>query len=227
MINSWWSYGNAYAAISGKPVILDRNTYESQNFYWFSRALLTTNESVSRGILTMMDCGTYLEYNASQKELAAISCDSVDPYVIVSQEDLLKLSTTRAFATWNFDAGVFQQKPFSVTSPQSCSGTATNLNCKNGFTIVDLEAHIDDHHPQRLYWYGDNVTVVDFSDESDLDFSLIVFVLGDEYQSFTIDTNYAESMLVKWLVDAPLEYFETTTTITHPELIRVLHVQNG
>ena len=54
VITSWWDFGHLFAAVADRPVTFDGGTQNSPRAYWVGKALLTNNESLSIGILTML-----------------------------------------------------------------------------------------------------------------------------------------------------------------------------
>ncbi|OPY22761.1 MAG: Oligosaccharyl transferase STT3 subunit [Methanobacterium sp. PtaU1.Bin242] len=54
VITSWWDYGHLFAAVADRGVTFDGGTQNSPRAYWVGKALLTSNETLSAGILTML-----------------------------------------------------------------------------------------------------------------------------------------------------------------------------
>lgn len=54
VITSWWDFGHLFAYEADRPVTFDGGTQNSPRAYWVGEALLTNNESLSVGILTML-----------------------------------------------------------------------------------------------------------------------------------------------------------------------------
>jgi len=54
VITSWWDYGHLFAAVADRGVTFDGGTQNSPRAYWVGKALLTNNETLSAGILTML-----------------------------------------------------------------------------------------------------------------------------------------------------------------------------
>jgi hypothetical protein len=57
LVDSWWDRGYAYAALSGRGVVLDGGSFQSARLYWFSRALAGDDEVFALNLLRMIDCG--------------------------------------------------------------------------------------------------------------------------------------------------------------------------
>lgn len=54
VITSWWDFGHLFAAIADRPVTFDGSSQNSPRAYWVGRALSTSNETLSVGILRMI-----------------------------------------------------------------------------------------------------------------------------------------------------------------------------
>jgi asparagine N-glycosylation enzyme membrane subunit Stt3 len=57
LVDSWWDRGYAYAALSGRGVVLDGGSFQSSRLYWFSRALASDDEILALNLLRMISCG--------------------------------------------------------------------------------------------------------------------------------------------------------------------------
>ena len=54
VITSWWDYGHLFTAVADRPVTFDGSSQNSPRAYWVGKALLTSNETLSVGILRML-----------------------------------------------------------------------------------------------------------------------------------------------------------------------------
>ena len=54
VITSWWDYGHLFTAVADRPVTFDGSSQNSPRAYWVGKALLTSNETLSAGILRML-----------------------------------------------------------------------------------------------------------------------------------------------------------------------------
>jgi dolichyl-phosphooligosaccharide-protein glycotransferase len=54
VIISSWVYGHFFTAVSDRPVVIDGSSQNSARAYWINRAFYTDNESLSRGIFSML-----------------------------------------------------------------------------------------------------------------------------------------------------------------------------
>jgi len=54
VITSWWDFGHLFAAAAERPVTFDGASQNTPRAFWVGRALLTTNENLSAGILRML-----------------------------------------------------------------------------------------------------------------------------------------------------------------------------
>ena len=54
IITSWWDFGHLFTAVANRPVTFDGSSQDSPSAYWVGEALLTSNETLSAGILRML-----------------------------------------------------------------------------------------------------------------------------------------------------------------------------
>jgi dolichyl-phosphooligosaccharide-protein glycotransferase len=54
VITSWWDYGHLFTAVADRPVTFDGGSQTGSRAYWVGKALLTSNETLSAGILKML-----------------------------------------------------------------------------------------------------------------------------------------------------------------------------
>ncbi len=54
VMTSWWDYGHLFAAKADRPVTFDGSTQNNGRAYWVAKALYTSNENLSVGILRML-----------------------------------------------------------------------------------------------------------------------------------------------------------------------------
>jgi len=54
VITSWWDFGHLFAAVAERPITFDGATQNTPRAFWVGRALLTSNENLSAGILRMI-----------------------------------------------------------------------------------------------------------------------------------------------------------------------------
>lgn len=54
VITSWWDFGHLFAAKADRPVTFDGSSQNNGRAYWVAKALLTSNENLSAGILRML-----------------------------------------------------------------------------------------------------------------------------------------------------------------------------
>jgi len=54
VITSWWDYGHFFAASGQRPVTFDGGSQNNPRAYWVGKALYTSNENLSAGILRML-----------------------------------------------------------------------------------------------------------------------------------------------------------------------------
>jgi len=54
VLTSWWDFGHFFTAIGDRPVTFDGGSQNTPRAYWVGRALTTSNENLSAGILRML-----------------------------------------------------------------------------------------------------------------------------------------------------------------------------
>ena len=62
VITSWWDYGHLFAAAADRPVTFDGGSQNSPRAYWVGKALFTSDENLSAGILRMLASSGDLGY---------------------------------------------------------------------------------------------------------------------------------------------------------------------
>jgi dolichyl-diphosphooligosaccharide--protein glycosyltransferase len=67
VITSWWDFGHLFTYEANRPVTFDGSSQNSPRAYWVGKALLTSNETLSVGILRML---------ASSGDLAPLTLDN-------------------------------------------------------------------------------------------------------------------------------------------------------
>ncbi len=67
VITSWWDFGHLFTYMANRPVTFDGSSQNSPRAYWVGKALLTSNETLSVGILRML---------ASSGDLAPLTLDN-------------------------------------------------------------------------------------------------------------------------------------------------------
>ncbi len=58
IINSWWDFGHWFKYVAQRRVTADGTTQGTHVPYWLGKALVTSDENESVGILRMLDCGS-------------------------------------------------------------------------------------------------------------------------------------------------------------------------
>ncbi len=79
VITSWWDFGHLFAYEANRPVTFDGSSQNSPRAYWVGKALLTSNETLSVGILRML---------ASSGDLAPLTLDNYTKNTGLSAEIL-------------------------------------------------------------------------------------------------------------------------------------------
>lgn len=62
VITSWWDYGHLFASAADRPVTFDGGSQNSPRAYWVGKALFTSDENLSAGILRMLSSSGDLGY---------------------------------------------------------------------------------------------------------------------------------------------------------------------
>ncbi|HOQ18401.1 MAG TPA: STT3 domain-containing protein [Methanothermobacter thermautotrophicus] len=62
VVMSWWDFGHLFAVAADRPVTFDGGSQNTPRAYWIGKALTTSNETLSRGILTMLSTSGDLAY---------------------------------------------------------------------------------------------------------------------------------------------------------------------
>ena len=57
LVYSWWDHGHALAALSGRRVVLDGASFQTQRLYWLALALTTRDETLAANLLRLIGCG--------------------------------------------------------------------------------------------------------------------------------------------------------------------------
>ncbi|BAW32165.1 MAG TPA: STT3 domain-containing protein [Methanothermobacter sp.] len=63
VVMSWWDFGHLFAVAADRPVTFDGGSQNTPRAFWIGKALLTDNESLSLGILTMLSTSGDMAYN--------------------------------------------------------------------------------------------------------------------------------------------------------------------
>ncbi len=79
VITSWWDFGHLFTYEANRPVTFDGSSQNSPRAYWVGKALLTSNETLSVGILRML---------ASSGDLAPVTLDNYTKNTGLSAEIL-------------------------------------------------------------------------------------------------------------------------------------------
>jgi dolichyl-diphosphooligosaccharide--protein glycosyltransferase len=90
VITSWWDFGHLFTYEANRPVTFDGSSQNSPRAYWVGKALLTSNETLSVGILRML---------ASSGDQAPLTLDNYTNNTGVSAQiltDILGVNKTQA-----------------------------------------------------------------------------------------------------------------------------------
>ena len=62
VVMSWWDFGHLFAVAADRPVTFDGGSQNTPRAYWIGKALTTSNETLSLGILRMLSSSGDLAY---------------------------------------------------------------------------------------------------------------------------------------------------------------------
>ncbi|MBI2138269.1 hypothetical protein HYU13_01655, partial [Candidatus Woesearchaeota archaeon] len=68
IINSWWDFGHWFKYIADRRVTLDGSSQNNPPLHWLGKTLLTSNDTVARGVLRMVDCGSNMAFTELNKK---------------------------------------------------------------------------------------------------------------------------------------------------------------
>jgi dolichyl-phosphooligosaccharide-protein glycotransferase len=108
IITSWWDYGHLFAAEANRPVTFDGSSQNSPRAYWVGKALLTSNETLSAGILRML---------ASSGDLASTTLDNYTKSSGKSAEilnNILGVNKTDALSIMTSQYGLTQDQAQTI-----------------------------------------------------------------------------------------------------------------
>ncbi len=129
VITSWWDFGHLFTYEANRPVTFDGSSQNSPRAYWVGKALLTSNETLSVGILRML---------ASSGDLAPLTLDNYTKNTGLSAEIL------------NNTLGVNKTEAMSIMTTQY------NLTQTQAQTILQY-THPDNPTPDVLITSSDMV----------------------------------------------------------------------
>jgi asparagine N-glycosylation enzyme membrane subunit Stt3 len=129
VITSWWDFGHLFTYVANRPVTFDGSSQNSPRAYWVGKALLTSNETLSVGILRML---------ASSGDMAPLTLDNYTNNTGKSAEIL------------NNILGVNKTQAISIMTTQY------NLTPEQAQTIVQY-THPDNPTPDVLITSSDMV----------------------------------------------------------------------
>jgi dolichyl-phosphooligosaccharide-protein glycotransferase len=129
VITSWWDFGHLFTAVADRPVTFDGSSQNSPRAYWVGKALLTSNETLSVGILRML---------ASSGDMAPLTLDNYTN------------NTGRSAEILNNILGVNKTQAISIMTTQY------NLTPEQAQTIVQY-THPDNPTPDVFITSSDMV----------------------------------------------------------------------
>lgn len=73
IINSWWDFGHHFKYIANRAVTFDGASQNSPQAHWIGKVLLTSDEALAKGIVSMLDCGANTAFDTLDAELKDVS----------------------------------------------------------------------------------------------------------------------------------------------------------
>lgn len=101
IVNSWWDYGHWFKYTTNRGVTLDGATQGAPPLHWLGKTLLTNNETVARGILRMLDCGSNFAFDAvfNSTNDTPLSVDIVNKIIVL--DDIEEVRNVLSFYNIN------------------------------------------------------------------------------------------------------------------------------
>ena len=122
-----------------------------------------------------------------------------ESFIIINENDLLKLNHMFNYANWNFTAENKNELK-DISDINKCSKEGSYLSCANDF-IIDLEnieAQANEGHPYSLVLFRDGKMFKKYYSDSSVNFSIIVYQEDeDNYKSLFMDHELSESIALR------------------------------
>ena len=89
IINVWWDNGYIYEYFAQRQVLMGGGSFSTPHVYWFSTALTTQDENLSKSILRMLDCGNpyQVSYLTELKIHPSQSTDIIKKILLLNKTD--------------------------------------------------------------------------------------------------------------------------------------------
>lgn len=92
IVNSWWDFGHWFKYTTERGVTLDGAMQNSPQLHWLGKLLLTDNETVSKGILRMIDCKGNQAFDVvvnTTKDIP-VAVDIINKIIVMEDHDKIK-----------------------------------------------------------------------------------------------------------------------------------------
>ncbi|MBI4141044.1 hypothetical protein HY485_04370 [Candidatus Woesearchaeota archaeon] len=111
VIASWWDLGYAWQAFSRRATFFDGGLFKTPRGYWTARALLSNNESVSSGVLKMMNCGDDIYFGNGIVPQSYVLCNKTNSvFIVITEPMLYQLHLYDYYVKWDFNAARLRQE---------------------------------------------------------------------------------------------------------------------
>ncbi|MCX6706552.1 MAG: hypothetical protein NT001_00195 [Candidatus Woesearchaeota archaeon] len=201
IINNWWDKGYMYHYYSKRNVLMDNGFGGAfdPRMYWFSRALLSRNESESLSIFAMLDCGQWsLELG---KSLDKRLCNPPESFILIDSSLSAKIDNLIYFSQWNYSEDMTFEYPKlpAVSSPSSCaiSKDQTSIKCGGEFDIKII------NNKPKLVYQGTAFPVAIVGKDSVVEsdekgpYLLLVYPTDSAYNAVLMKSELLDSLFVK------------------------------
>ncbi len=214
-IINWWDYGYPLMYYSERSVIIDNAIYSKFLLYIVSKLLTSNNINETINIIRIILCnnqddlGTkYLhllypninesliirESSKSESSINFLSCKPNEAFIVLSEEDILKLNLMFKYANKN------NEELKDISHFSNCLKENNKLFCTNDF-IIDLEnieASANNAHPYSLVLFKDGKMYKKVYPDSKVNFSIVVYQEeGELYKSLFMDHELTDTIAVR------------------------------
>jgi dolichyl-diphosphooligosaccharide--protein glycosyltransferase len=93
IITSWWDFGHWFVSIAERRVTFD-GADQGERIHWVGKSLLTENETLTVGILRMLNCGQELAPHVIEKYVKGDTVKAVDILNKIMVQDKIKAQAT-------------------------------------------------------------------------------------------------------------------------------------
>lgn len=161
MLFTWWDYGYLYQYHAGIPVLVDAGLFQTPRVYWFSTALMSSDETFSTNTLQMLACGgnsAFYTLSERMTELDAINmifqaleqgshipddihdlmrCDRPKDLIAVSDKMADLSHILYFFSEWDFNVSAQAPEMSRLSSTERWTYLKLNYNISTAGSIYD------------------------------------------------------------------------------------------